>query len=534
MRIMALVCLFGLLCPPPVSAFDVPAPSTAGGWQEIMPTPSNLTGNTTNDHEVYALVEHRGLLYIGYYTAGLPNSKRAARLYTWDGKTQQLKYTFGTGLSFASLQALGEYKGDLYAAMSGLYNGDGDIYVSKDGGTSWQKSFNATSDVFCSALVEFKGKLYAGMGYMVSRIMVFDGTAWNVAFPGKPGSGVVEWMYVYKGRLYAALGGANAGRAAIVATEDGINWTVDYDGVMVAAPYFETASLVAFKGKLYAGMLRSGPVGGDVLVRDDAAGTWSVAFSNPHGNRIHAMEVYNGRLYIGNANLANTGDVYVSDDGINFKKDLDTNVREVFRLYASNGSLYMGGGFTNGQARIWRKNDAEALRLSLRSLLSKESEYVRDYLVSVLAQAGDLDVIEGKWLAHLNAVADAFRPYYGDAFAASLTAILQDRVFISKRIREAHLQNDDPAVAQAYNDLEANAQTLAAFFSIHNPYIYADGLRVLFSEYVKLTRDMWAARSVGAWAAEREAYDTLVRKGHAIADLLTDALVHQFAQLFVY
>ncbi len=534
MRKMWIVC-FAVLCfPLSAHALDVPSPSTAGGWQEVMPTPTDLTASATNDHEVYSLIEHRGLLYIGYYTAGTPNATRAARLYTWDGKTQQLKYTFGTGLSFASLQALGEYRGDLYAAMSGLYNGDGDIYVSKDGGTSWIKSFEATTDVFCSSLVVFKDKLYAGMGYKASRILAFDGTTWNTVYPGKAGSGLVEWMYVYKGRLYAALGGPTAGRAAIVVTSDGVNWNVDYDNALASAIYNEAATMVAFKGKLYAGMLKGGTTGGDVLVRDDAAGTWSVAWSNPNGNRIHAMEVYNGRLYVGNANMDGAGDVYVSDDGVNFKKDLDTNVKEVFRLYAHNGSLYMGSGYLSGQARIWRKNDAEALRLALRSLWSDEGAYLRDYLVSVLSLTGDMTTIEENWLVHEHKIADALRPYYGDAAAENFKGILAERVMIAKRAREAHRQGNGSGVAQAFTDWAANARALATFLGGINEYINTEELSALLTRYVSHGQEMIVARAAGNWAADREAYDAMRRAALKIADTLSDAVVHGFSQRFEY
>ena len=96
-----LLILLGVFFPLSVQAAWLPAPSSVRGWQKVMDTPLGLTATTTNDHEVYSLLEHKGLLYIGYYTAGISNSKRAARLYTWDGKTQSLKYTFGTGLAFA-------------------------------------------------------------------------------------------------------------------------------------------------------------------------------------------------------------------------------------------------------------------------------------------------------------------------------------------------------------------------------------------------------------------------------------------------
>jgi len=499
-----------------------PAPSTVQGWQKILDTPANLTNNTTNDHEVYALLEHRGLLYIGYYTAGIPNSRRAARLYTWDGTTQTLKYTFGTGLAFASLQALGEYRGNLYAGISGLAKGDGDIYVSKDGGTTWAKSYDTTMDYFCSTLVVFNDKLYAGMGYASSRITAFDGKTWKVVYPGKPG--LVEWMYVYKGKLYAALGGPQASNAALVSTSDGITWTVDYEFASVAATYAETASLVEFKGRLYAGMLKGGSSGGDLLVLDDATGRWSVAWSNPNGNRLHAMEVYNGRLYVGNANATGAGDVYVSSDGVTFTKDLDTDIREVFRLYKYNGSLYMGSGYRNGQARIWRKNDSLAFKFALRKILEEESIYARNYIVSGLSNQLVSAFDEERWLKVQDDWAQALAGVYASLDTSGLTALLREHVRIAKEAIAAAKNNAEFELASIKEQWAANADQTAIFLNGVNNLWPKDEIKDLLIKHQQYVIAQVSSRIADDGAAELNSFDLDRFYMLKLADALSDSM----------
>jgi hypothetical protein len=510
-----------------VQAAGLPAPSSVRGWQKVMDTPSGLTATTTNAHEVYSLLEHRGLLYIGYYTADLPNSKRSARLYTWDGKTEVLKYTFGTGLAFASVQALGEYKGNLYAGMSGLTAGDGDIYVSKDGGTTWSRSYNTTQEYFCSALVVFKDKLYGGMGYWGSRIVSFDGTTWKISYPGTSGVGLIEWMYVYKGKLYAAIGGSQAGKASLVVTEDGVNWAVDPGFMAAAANYVETASLVEFKGKLYAGMLKGGTTGGDVLVLDDTTGIWSVAWSNPNGNRVHSLEAYNGRLYVGNANMAGAGDVYVSDDGVTFVKDLDTDIREVFRLYKYNGSLYMGSGFTNNQAQIWRKNDSVALRAALKKLLEEESLYARNYILSALTDSQDAVSAEARWLKNQDDIAEAINAVYPAAVVQNLAILLRDHVALAKEIIQAVKTNNTAEVQAVQERWNTNADNITAFFVPLNNHWPADEIKDILCKHMQYILGQVTSRVQTDWIADVNSYDLDRFYMLKLADLLVDGIINQ-------
>jgi len=481
MNKVVLAVVLAVVMSPGAYASGVPAPSAAQGWQKVMDSPSNLTGTTTNDEEVYSMIEHRGLLYIGYYTAGLPNSKRAARLYTWDGQTEKLKYTFGTSLSFASVQALGEYQGNLYAAMSGLTAGDGDIYVSKDDGATWTRSYNTTQDYFCSALVVFNGKLYGGMGYLASRIVAFDGATWKVVYPGKAGSGLVEWMIVYRGKLYAALGGSQTGKAAVVYTSDGVTWTVDSEFALTATPYMEATAFAEFKGKLYAGTLKGGTTGGDILVLDSTTGHWSVAWSNPNGNRVHALAVYNGRLYAGNANMVDAGDVYVSDDGVTFTKDLDTPLREVFRLYPYNGSLYLGGGFTNAQAQVWRKNDSLQLRSALRKLWEEESIAARGYVSAAAASADVASPVEDRWLVAIDSLGAAFTSLYTTDAGLNLAQLLRDREALTKTvIQTAKTDPANPTLAAQFND---NNEAIAALLNSLNDHVSKDQIKDLFAKH---------------------------------------------------
>jgi hypothetical protein len=365
------------------------------------------------------------------------------------------------------------------------------------------------------------------MGYWGNRVLAFDGTTWQVSYPGIPGVGLIEWMYVYNGKLYAAVGGSQAGKASLIVTADGVNWTVDYEFMTTAVNYVETSSLVEFKGKLYAGMLKGGTTGGDVLVLDNATGKWSVAFSNPYGNRIHALEAYNGRLYVGNANMAGAGDVYVSDDGISFVKDLDTDTREVFRLYKYNGSLYMGSGFVNAQAKMFRKNDSVALRAAIKKLWEEEGLFARNYLLSVLNGSGDVADAEARWLKNQDDLAESVNAVYPAASITDFSALLRNHVSIAKQIIQAVKTNNASGIPALQTQWNANADAITNFLSVLNSHWAADEIKDILYKHRQYILGQATSRLAGNWTADINQHDLDRFYLLKLADLLTDGIANK-------
>jgi hypothetical protein len=334
-------------------------------------------------------------------------------------------------------------------------------------------------------------------------------------------------MYVFNGKLYAASGGSQAGKATLIVSSDGVNWTVDDEFSKAAANYVETASLVEFKGKLYAGMLKGGTTGGDVLVLDNVTGKWSVAVSNPFGTRIHSMGVYNGRFYVGNANMVGAGDVYASDDGINFVKDLDTDTREVFRLYNYNGSLYMGSGFDNAQAKIFRKNDSVALRAAYKKLWEEESIFARNYLQSALNNTGDAAGAEARWLKNQDDLAESINAVYPSASIADFTVLLRSHVSIAKQIIEAVRTNNSAAVPALQAQWNTNADDITNFLSALNSHWNAAEIKDLLYKHRQYILGQATSRQASDWLADINQYDLDRFYLLKIADSLADGIANK-------
>lgn len=217
-------------------------------------------------------------------------------------------------------------------------------------------SFAGGNDFFVTALRVFKGNLYAGAGYLTSRIYSFNGTTWTTAFAGLSGYGNIQDLYVYKGLLFATLGGSSGG--AIISSPDGVTWTTETTASSTIVTEFN--KFVEFKGNLYASMIKAGAGTNDIYKRSQT-GTWAVEIPSISAGQVWGMNNYNNILYAG-ATTSGGATIYKSYDGFNFIKDFQmtsANQLENYSMVNFDGSLYFGIGYTNSTSgTVWRKTDS--------------------------------------------------------------------------------------------------------------------------------------------------------------------------------
>lgn len=251
------------------------------------------------------------------------------------------------------------------------------------GGAYWNSTlfdiaYANGAEQFIYSLKKFKGRLFAASGFSTpGLIYAFDGTTWSQSYAGLATYGLIDDMYVYKGRLFAFLSGS--GNGAIISTDDGVTWTTEISGVVGA---FTRGT--EFKGKLFVGHFATT---NNLYVRDDATGTWSVRLNITPStlNQCWGLANYNNSLYLGCTNTtASTlgGYIYKSYDGYTFNLDLaipngsqpgGTTPTEVFTMNNYDGSLYAGLGFHTGNADLWRKTD------SYGQLIDNTMQYLKSF-----------------------------------------------------------------------------------------------------------------------------------------------------------
>jgi hypothetical protein len=235
---------------------------------------------------------------------------------------------------------VGVYNNQLFAGMGGTLRGSSDIFVYDNGTNSWTYSFNDDDPVNGYEMVEsmavYNSNLYTGLGGGTNSfegdLRVFDGTTWTTLTTNNLSCGGGSPLC------------SNVGGAAF------------YDAVRSMAVYQCSTCLTP---SLYIGMgIGNGVTGaGDVWRCTTCDGTdWQMVWdstNNPSANyygTVNAMEVYNGRLYIGLGSINSTATADVKRcsicDGTDWTTVLNNSstYRSVRSMAIYNGQLYVGYG----------------------------------------------------------------------------------------------------------------------------------------------------------------------------------------------
>ncbi|MEI7481031.1 MAG: PQQ-binding-like beta-propeller repeat protein, partial [Elusimicrobiota bacterium] len=233
--------------------------------------------------------------------------------------------------------AMAVYNGILYASVGPR--------VTTFNGTTWTASngnnvvIPAPGNEWIQAMAVYKGNLYVGSGYNGGGnglVGVFNGTSWSVAnstLAVVPGGGVLSFA-VYNNKLYA---GTTIGKIGVF---DGTTWQVSNSGNPVITGAASIHALAVYNGKLYAGDWPTGKV----AVFDGI--NWSMSNSGASiGSYLAGFVVYNGNLYARNSGSYPPFRMF---DGTSWSSpaaqppSLDGNTRNS-AMTVYNGKLYTGG-----------------------------------------------------------------------------------------------------------------------------------------------------------------------------------------------
>ncbi len=281
--------------------------------------------------------------------------------------------------TFENVYTLQQYEGELYAGLGVSAN---DAEVWKYNGTSWTKvggdSLNngwGANFEAAQVLVAYGDHLYAGLGNSANDAEVWrwDGASWEKVGGDSLNSGwttnfeAVLSMTVYNGNMYAGLGSST--NDAEVWRWNGSSWAkVGGDGVGGSwdLTHEEVFIMRVYNAKLVVGV---GSGTGDAEVWQYDESTWSkfggddVSGSWTDGTyeRIRAMAIYNGELFVGIGDTAGDGEVWKWNGstwekiGGNSINSGWTNVIEyVSTLIDYKGKLYAGtGNSANADATVW-------------------------------------------------------------------------------------------------------------------------------------------------------------------------------------
>ena len=169
------------------------------------------------------------------------------------------------------------------------------------------------------------------------------------------------------------------------------------------------------------------------------------------------------------------------------------------------------------------------LHATMRELWQGHASTTREYALAV--KSGD--AAAGKKsadavVANAKQIAEAVGSFYGDAAGKKTLELLAGHWGGVKALTDAQKTNDAAGVTKAMQDLAANADEIAKFFSGANPNLPENAVKGLFvthaAHHQQLTGEIMKGDAAGAgktWAAMQAHMNT-------IADALSDGIAKQF------
>ncbi len=182
-------------------------------------------------------------------------------------------------------------------------------------------------------------------------------------------------------------------------------------------------------------------------------------------------------------------------------------------------------------ARISRSEFA--LRQEMRQLWEDHITWTRLAIISLTTDSPDTEATVGRLLKNQTDIADAVKPFYGEAAGNELTRQLRLHILIAADVVAAARAGDQAQLADAQARWLANADDIAAVLNSVNPkYWKLATMKAEMHKHLDLTTQEAVARLQGNWSADVAAYDQIHEHILHMSDLLSSGLVKQFPNRF--
>lgn len=173
-----------------------------------------------------------------------------------------------------------------------------------------------------------------------------------------------------------------------------------------------------------------------------------------------------------------------------------------------------------------------SLARALQRLWTDHVVWTRQYIIAAVDDRPEAGQAATRLLKNQEDIGSAIAPFYGDAGASALTALLKQHIMIAVDLIGAAKSGDQANFAK-FDDLwTKNAEEIAGFLSGANPYWPQKDVNDLLALHLSLTKDEVVARLQRDFDGDVEAFDEILTEILTLSDALAEGLVKQFADRF--
>lgn len=167
-----------------------------------------------------------------------------------------------------------------------------------------------------------------------------------------------------------------------------------------------------------------------------------------------------------------------------------------------------------------------------RSLWEEHVAWTRMAIISLTFQLPDVDFVIARLLQNADDMGEMIRPLYGDVAADTYAELIKEHLTIAADLVKAALAGDEQAAMIAEKLWYANSDEIAVFLNRVNPYLPEEKVRDMFYEHLDLTKQEAVFMINMDYQKDIEIYDEIEKQAREMADMISDAMVKLYPELF--
>lgn len=171
---------------------------------------------------------------------------------------------------------------------------------------------------------------------------------------------------------------------------------------------------------------------------------------------------------------------------------------------------------------------SDELRNRLRELWKQLANWTRMAIMSILTNGPDISQNQARLLRIAADMAAVLTPFYGGTESTKFADLLKQHIAYLLQLVNAVKANDTNLVASTEQQLFTNANAIANFLFLINPFVEVENLRNLLNGYLTLTEAAISARVSNDFEREIALYDQIEDQTTQIADAISGAIARQF------
>jgi len=171
---------------------------------------------------------------------------------------------------------------------------------------------------------------------------------------------------------------------------------------------------------------------------------------------------------------------------------------------------------------------AMVLHDDMRRLWADHVVWTRLYIISAVGGDPSASVALSRLMKNQEDIANAIRPFYGDAAAAQLTTLLKQHISIAGELVAASAAGNTAKATDADKRGHDNAVAIATFLSGANPNWPQATLVDMLNKHLTLTAREATDRIKKNWTEDQMTFDQIFSQAMDMADALSAGIIAQF------